>query len=134
MKKRYEKNELIFITSIFLISIIILFFIFLFKIKLVVYKNISGVVFSDNIVTFLVDDNELKLFYKNQVIYFENKKQKFEFKKIDKNILERDGVKYHYIYLKIVIPKSYKVNDIFNISVMEKNIRCIEMFKIIWEG
>lgn len=134
MKKRYEKNELIFIVSIFLISIIILFFIFLFKIKLVVYKNISGVVFSHNIVTFLVDDDELKLFYKNKVVYFQNKKQKFELKKIDKNMLERDGVMYHYVYLEIMIPKSYKANDIFNISVMEKNIRCIEMFKIIWEG
>lgn len=134
MKKRYEKNKLIFIVSIFFVSMIMLFFIFLFKIKLVVYKNISGVVFSDNIVTFLVDDEDLKLFYKNKIICFENEKKKFDLKKIDKNILERDGVKYHYVYLEVIIPKSYKVNDIFNISVMEKNIRCIEMFRIIWEG
>ena len=134
MKKMYEKNKLIFIFSIFLICMIILFFLFLFKLKIVVYKNISGIVFSDNIVTFLVEDEELKLFYKNKVIYFKNKKKKFKLKKIDKNILKRNGVSYHYVYLEIVIPKNYKVNDVLNISVVETNIPCIKIFRIIWEG
>lgn len=133
MKKNYEKNKLLIFSCILLFIMIFLFVLFLFDKKFVVYRNISGVVFSDNIVTFLVDDNELKLFIKNNVVYFFDKRKKFEIKQIDKNVLERNGKKYHYLYLKINIPKNYKVNDIFDISIVEKYKRYIEMFKIIWE-
>ena len=133
MKKRYEKNKLIVIFCIMFFISIFLFCLFLFNKKVVVYKNISGVVFSDNVVTFLVDDDELKLFSSNDVVYFFGKKLKFKIKQIDKDVLEKNGISYNYLYLKIMIPDNYKVNDLFNVSVVEEYKKCIEIFKIVWE-
>ena len=133
MKKNYEKSRLIFALSIFLMLIIALCFIVLFKMKIIVYKNISGIVFSDNIITFLVDEHDLKLFYKNKTIYFLGEKKRFMINRVDKNVLERNGVKYHYVYLNVEIPKNYKVNDVLKISVVEKKIQCIKIFKVIWD-
>lgn len=133
MKKRYEKNKLIVIFCIMFFISIFLFCLFLFNKKVVVYKNISGVVFSDNVVTFLVDDDELKLFSSNDVVYFLGKKLKFKIKQIDKDVLEKNGISYNYLYLKIMIPDNYKVNDLFNVSVVEEYKKCIEIFKIVWE-
>ena len=132
MKKRYEKNKLIVIFCIMFFISIFLFCLFLFNKKVVVYKNISGVVFSDNVVTFLVDDDELKLFSSNDVVYFLGKKLKFKIKQIDKDVLEKNGISYNYLYLKIMIPDNYKVNDLFNVSVVEEYKKCIEIFKIVW--
>lgn len=133
MKKRYEKNKLIVIFCIMFFISIFLFCLFLFNKKVVVYKNISGVVFSDNVVTFLVDDDELKLFSSTDVVYFLGKKLKFKIKQIDKDVLEKNGISYNYLYLKIMIPDNYKVNDLFNVSVVEEYKKCIEIFKIVWE-
>ena len=133
MKKRYEKNKLIVIFCMMFFISIFLFCLFLFNKKVVVYKNISGVVFSDNVVTFLVDDDELKLFSSNDVVYFLGKKLKFKIKQIDKDVLEKNGISYNYLYLKIMIPDNYKVNDLFNVSVVEEYKKCIEIFKIVWE-
>ena len=118
MKKKYEKNKLIIIICFIFFIIIFLFLLFIFNKKIVVYKNISGVVFSDNIVTFLVDDSELKLFSKNKVFYFCGKRKKIKIKEINKDVLKRNGKNYHYVYLEVKIPKTYTVNDMFNISIV----------------
>ena len=133
MKKKYEKNKLIIIICFIFFIIFFLFLLFIFNKKIVVYKNISGVVFSDNIVTFLVDDSELKLFSKNKVFYFCGKRKKIKIKEINKDVLKRNGKNYHYVYLEVKIPKTYTVNDMFNISIVEKYKKCIEIFRIIWE-
>ena len=70
--------------------------------------------------------------YQNKTIYIENKKKNFKIKKIEKNILERDGEKYNQVFFEVNFTDLYKVNDVLNVSVMEKNVRSLYIFRIIW--
>ena len=73
-----------------------------------------------------------------QVALITNAKSKKQGKKdiikIDKDILEREGNKYNQVYIKINISNLYKVNDVVNISIMNKCVSSLKIFNIIWEG
>ena len=133
MKKVYEKNNCVIFFSVVLFIIICIFIMFLLMSKVIIYKNISGVVASDNVLTFLVNDEDLKLFHSNKTIYLFGKKCRFDILKIDKDLLKRDGDMYHQVYLKVKFSKKYKVKDVLEISIVEKRLKCINIFKIIWE-
>ena len=124
MKKSYESFGKVLVGfSCFLICVFITIIIFSNK-KVVLYEVFNGVIFND----------EIKLFNKNKNLYIKNKKKKFEIIKIDKDVLEREGKKYNQVYIKVNISNMYKVNDVVNISIMNKNVSSLKIFNIIWEG
>lgn len=134
MKKSYESFGKVLVGfSCFLICVFITIIIFSNK-KVVLYEVFNGVIFNENIVVLVLDNDEIKLFNKNKNLYIKNKKKKFEIIKIDKDILEREGKKYNQVYIKVNISNMYKVNDVVNISIMNKNVSSLKIFNIIWEG
>lgn len=133
MKKKYEKNELILFFSIMFFILIIIVFIFLWYKKISVYKIFSGVVYKDNVLEVIVSEDDLKLFYKNKVIYIEDKSYKLDILKVNKNILKREVMKYSSVFINIEFTDMYKLNDVIMLSIRDKGVRLIEIFKIIWE-
>lgn len=133
MKKKYEKNELILFFSIMFFILIIIVFIFLWYKKISVYKIFSGVVYKDNVLEVIVSEDDLKLFYKNKVIYIEDKSYKLDILKVNKNILKREEMKYSSVFINIEFTDMYKLNDVIMLSIRDKGVRLIEIFKIIWE-
>ena len=134
MKKSYESFGKVLVGfSCFLICFFITIIIFSNK-KVVLYEVFNGVTFNKNIFVLVLDNDEIKLFNKNKNLYIKNKKKKFEIIKIDKDILEREGKKYNQVYIKVNISNMYKVNDVVNISIMNKNVSSLKIFNIIWEG
>lgn len=132
MKKKYENYGcVVFSFLVFIIMIVFVLF-FLGNKRIILFKSFSGVVFSDNCLVLILNDSQLKLFQKNKTIYIENKKKNFKIKKIEKNILERDGEKYNQVFFEVNFTDLYKVNDVLNVSVMEKNVRSLYIFRIIW--
>lgn len=134
MKKRYEKSKLVIGISVLLIYFILLFGFYLFNKKIFVYKKFSGVVCKNNAIELLVSKEELKLFYKNTNIFINNKREKIKIVKVEKNILQREGVKYNHIFINVRLSGMYKVNDVVYLSILERKDRVINIFKIIWKG
>lgn len=134
MKKKYENYEKItFVFILFVVFILIVCIYFVSK-RIVTYKVFSGVVYQDDVLVFVLSNEELKLFNKNKKLFIENKSRKFLIKNIEKNVLERNGDKYNQVFINTDISDMYKVNDVINISIMDKRVRCYKIFSIIWEG
>lgn len=134
MKKSYENFSKVFFSFIAFIVSIFLVIIILINKKIVLYEMFNGVLFNEDIIVLVLNNEELKLFNKNKVLYVKGEKKKFEIIKIDKDILEREGKKYNQVYIKINISNLYKVNDVVNISIMNKCVSSLKIFNIIWEG
>lgn len=133
MKKRYESyGKLLLVFTLFLIVLGGTCILFTYK-KLVLYEVFKGVVFNDDVLVLVLNDKELKLFQKNSVLFIDNEKLKFKLKKVQKNMLERDGEKYSQVFVEVDISNMYKLNDVVDVSIMKENVMIYEMFKIIWE-
>lgn len=134
MKKSYENyKKIILCISVFFIFIGI--FIFSLNRKgIIIYEKFSGIYFKENTLVLVLNDEEINLFLKNKKLFINNKKRSFEIEKIDKDILERNGDNYSQVYIKTDISTMYKINDVIEISVMDKKIKLFNIFRIIWEG
>lgn len=134
MKKKYDNfGKVMFGFGFFIVSFFVAIIIFINQ-KIILYEVFNGVVFNEDIVVLVLNDDEIKLFNKNRKLYIKNKKMKFEIIKIDNDVLEREGKKYNQVYIKVNISNMYKVNDVVNISIMNKNVSSLKIFNIIWEG
>lgn len=134
MKKRYEKNDLIVGSSVVFFLIVFLFLIFLIRNHVVLYEKFNGVVSKEDVLQLVLSDEELKLFYKNQVFYIEGKKKKYKILKIEEAVVKRKGDTYNQVFIETNISNMLKVNDVVEISIMKKNVKSINLFKIIWGG
>ena len=104
MKKNYEKKDGFIIICIVFLIVQSLIMMFLFNRRVVIYEKFSGIVSKRNLVLFLLNDDELDLFFKNKVFYVDKRNKKFNIKQVENDVLTKDGLK------------------------------SIEIFKIIWEG
>lgn len=134
MKKNYEKKDGFIIICIVFLIVQSLIMMFLFNRRVVIYEKFSGIVSKRNLVLFLLNDDELDLFFKNKVFYVDNRKKKFNIKKVENDVLKKDGVFYNQVFVEVNIPNMYGVNDAIDFSIAEKSVKSIEIFKIIWEG
>lgn len=134
MKKWYEKKNKSIICSVIFLVLEALFLWFLFNRKIVMYEKFSGVVVKDDLLVFLLSDEQLKMFYKNKIVFVQNKSKKFTIKKVDKNVLKRNGVSYNHVFIKLNISNKYKENDILDVSIMCKSVKSINIFRIILGG
>ena len=134
MKKNYEKKDGFIIICIVFLIVQSLIMMFLFNRRVVIYEKFAGIVSKRNLVLFLLNDDELDLFFKNKVFYVNNRKKKFNIKKVENDVLKKDGVFYNQVFVEVNIPNMYGVNDAIDFSIAEKSVKSIEIFKIIWEG
>ena len=134
-QNNYEKFSLIIFLIILLIIFELLFIINLIKNKNELYINYSGVVMKNNIGMFIVNNEDMKIFYKNKYLYFNGKKNIYSIEKITKDIIKKDNKKYNEVLLKFKFSKKkYKDNDVIDISIRSEKEPIIDMFKLIWKG
>lgn len=131
MKTRnYEKKELInFLILLVLISEIIFVFL-LFKVKEDKYIKINSIVIKDNLVLVVVDKNNRKVIYSNEVLYLDDKLKDYKIREDRGLVIDK---KYYQILLELET-ENKKTNDVLELVIKSKKFRLIEMFKIIWEG
>ena len=134
MKKRYESFESIVLFSTLILFLIFISIFFINQKRLITYKIFSAVYYDKNIIVLVVSNDELDLFFKNKKLFIDSKKISFEIDKIDKDILKRKGSIYSSIYIKTNISNMYKINDMIEVSIMDKKINTFNMFRIIWDG
>ena len=134
MKKHYEDFRKVMFLFVCLILLIIVFIIFIFNSKISIYKLFNGVVYNEDTIVLVLSNEDVKLFQKNKVFYVENKKINFNILKIEDDVLEKGDKKYNQVFIKTNFSNMYKVNDVLDISIREKNVRSYEIFKIIWKG
>ena len=134
MKKRYESFESIVLFSTLILVLIFISIFFINQKRLITYKIFSAVYYDKNIIVLVVSNDELDLFFKNKKLFIDSKKISFEIDKIDKDILKRMGSIYSSIYIKTNISNMYKINDVIEVSIMDKKINTFNMFRIIWDG
>ena len=134
MKKRYEKFENINLFCILFLLFVVVSIFFLNQRRIIVYKTFSAISYDKNVIVLVVDNSDLELFFKNRKLYIDLKKISFEIQKIDKNILERKGDKYSRIYIKVNTSNLYEVNDVVEVSIMDRKVKTFNIFKIIWDG
>lgn len=134
MKKRYESFESVVLFSTLILFLIFISIFFINQKRLITYKIFSAVYYDKNIIVLVVSNDELDLFFKNKKLFIDSKKISFEIDKIDKDILKRKGSIYSSIYIKTNISNMYKINDVIEVSIMDKKINTFNMFRIIWDG
>lgn len=131
MKRRYEKFEKDIICFFIFLILIILFALFLINEKIVLYKLFNGVVYDKNTLVLVLNNNDISIFEKNRILYINSKKEKFKIKTINQNILKRNNKSYNQVFIKVNFSNKYKVNDIVEISIMDKSVNSYNIFKVI---
>ena len=134
MKKNYEKKQLIYsIIIVFIFFQIIICYIY-FKEQYRTYKSISAIVITDNYIKTYVDNKSLKKLKQSKYFYVDNRRLKYEIINIERNVLKKDKSSFHEVMIKFQIPKKYKDNDAFNISVYSNKKQIYTIFKKCWES
>ncbi len=134
MKKRYESFESVVLFSTLTLLLIFISLFFINQKRLITYKIFSAVYYDKNIIVIVVSNDELDLFFKNKKLFIDSKNISFEIDKMDKDILKRKGSIYSSIYIKTNISNMYKINDVIEVSIMDKKINTFNIFRIIWDG
>lgn len=134
MKKCYDRKNTVICGTFVFLFFIILFILLLLNKRMILYDKFSGVVEKDDLLVFLLSDEELELFYKNKELFLNNLKEEFNIRKVDKAVLEREGVFYNRVLIEIDIDNMYKVNESLDISIARRSVKCVKMFKVIWDG
>lgn len=134
MKKNYEKKELLyFMIIVFLFFQMIICSLYL-KEEYRTYKSISAIVITDYYIKTYVDNQSLQKLKQSKYFYVDNKRLKYEIINIEKNVLKKDEVSFHEVMIKFQIPKKYKDNDTFRISIYSDKKEIYTMFKKCWES
>lgn len=133
-KKNYEKTTGIIVLLAIMILLEIIVITVLYNYKMFNYTIISSIYLDKNSIMTFVDKKERKDLYKNKYLYIDNKKIKYKILK-DKGItLKENNKEYYEIYLKLKLKGKYKQNDYIKITIQNKKIRLLEIFKLIWDG
>lgn len=131
--RNYERKELITVFIVLLLLTEIIVVISLTTIKINNYFKVNGVVVKDNLMVIMVSSSERKIIYSNKVLFFNNKRFKFEIVEDRGIVMKKKNDKYYQLLLKFPF-EDKSANDILEIVFIKEKIRLIEIFKIIWEG
>lgn len=107
MKVNYEKINLVIGLIVILIITEIYLLIMSINMKIDNYKTFNSIVVKENILELFLDKEELSLFRKNNNIYLNSSKKRFNIDKIEK--ISNKDKKYYYIKIRTKLPKSIKM-------------------------
>ena len=134
MKTRnYERKDLIIFLIILLLGFELISIIVLLTIKTNKYFKISGIVIKDNLIFVIVNKDERKIIYSDKVLYFNNKRYKYNIVEDRRIVMKKNNENYYQLVLEFKL-KNMKANDVVEIVFTKERMRLIEIFKIIWEG
>lgn len=122
--KNYRKYQLLFSMSFLLIFSVVIFTIYILNGYYREYTNIRGIYILDNVIEIIVDTSTLKKIEKNNTLFLNSKKKKYQIISIEKNVY-KDRKYYHQVLLKIRgINKDTKIN----VSIYNKKRKLIYLF------
>lgn len=134
IQKKYENLINIKVVTILLIIIQLIFILLMTNYKIYKNKSLTCIVMNKNICLLVLDSKDKELLYKNTKLFVNNKENKFNIVE-DNNVVVTNGKKkYKEILIKVDLVKSYKTNDTVNLTIRERKIKLIEIFKVILEG
>lgn len=134
IQKKYEDLTKIKIITVLLIIIQIIFILLMTNYKVYKNKTLTCIVMNKNICLLVLDDKEKELLHKNMKLYVNDKENTFKIIE-DNNVVVTNGKKkYKEILIKVDLVKNYKTNDTVNLTIRERKIKLIEIFKVILEG
>lgn len=134
IQKKYEDLTKIKIITVLLIIIQLIFILLMTNYKVYKNKTLTCIVMNKNICLLVLDDKEKELLHKNMKLYVNNKENTFKIIE-DNNVVVTNGKKkYKEILIKVDLVKNYKTNDTVNLTIRERKIKLIEIFKVILEG
>ena len=131
--KNYECKTIFYIMSLVFLILFLIFICYLFFNKHFCYKTYTGIVSNKNVIL-MVKSKETKYFYQNATLLNDSKRKRFSIKKVYKNILTKDNIKYDQIIIDFKFSNKYKDNDALEISLRKEKEKYIDIFKIIWKG
>lgn len=126
MKNKYEEFNVVIFFLILTFILEIILFISLINMKLSTYKVFSGVKGNDNCINVLVNEKELDILRDNKRLFYKNKYYDYEIESVDRESIDN----YIMVTLKSKINSKKSIVDI---SVLDKKISVIKIFKIIWK-
>ena len=134
IQKKYENLINIKVVTVLLIIIQLIFILLMTNYKVYKNKSLTCIVMNKNICLLVLDSKEKELLYKNTKLFVNDKENKFNIVE-DNNVVVTNGKKkYKEILIKVDLVKSYKTNDTVNLTIRERKIKLIEIFKVILEG
>ncbi len=134
IQKKYENLTKIKIITVLLIIIQLIFILLMTNYKVYKDKTLTCIVMNKNICLLVLDDKEKELLHKNMKLYVNDKENTFKIIE-DNNVVVTNGKKkYKEILIKVDLVKSYKTNDTVKLTIRERKIKLIEIFKVILEG
>lgn len=134
IQKKYEDLTKIKIITVLLIIIQLIFILLMTNYKVYKDKTLTCIVMNKNICLLVLDDKEKELLHKNMKLYVNDKENTFKIIE-DNNVVVTNGKKkYKEILIKVDLVKSYKTNDTVKLTIRERKIKLIEIFKVILEG
>lgn len=134
IQKKYENLTKIKIITVLLIIIQLIFILLMTNYKVYKDKTLTCIVMNKNICLLVLDDKEKELLHKNMKLYVNDKENTFKIIE-DNNVVVTNGKKkYKEILIKVDLVKSYKTNDTIKLTIRERKIKLIEIFKVILEG
>ena len=131
MKVNYEKINLVIGLIVILIITEIYLLIMSINMKIDNYKTFNSIVVKENILELFLDKEELSLFRKNNNIYLNSSKKRFNIDKIEK--ISNKDKKYYYIKIRTKLPKKYKDGSVVKITIFIEKEKLIRIIKTCWK-
>ena len=129
MKKKYEKQEVLFISIFILFITYIVFIDILFTKTYNKYILINASIESNEIINMYISNKELKYLKANHYIYIKDKKYKRKIIEVNRNIIKKGKISYHEIKLNVNLEEKYNIK----IKVFEKKEKLYKIFKSCWK-
>lgn len=135
---KYKSYELF--GSVHFFTVIMFFFLFLLifiSIRIQVirnYSSISSVVSSKNQVMVILTDDELSWLYRNSYLYVDGKKKKYSIDRVQKNVIKRNNLVYHQVFLSLPISNHYEENDSVSLYIYQDSLSFWSLFFRVWKG
>lgn len=121
-KIKYFVYVYILIIIIIMLSLITMSMIFKYKL----YYKVKAIVAEDNNLKVYIPLNDIKYILKNDYLFIDNKKYKYNIKEINKEYLTDNMTTYQVIILELSLPSEYKYQNLtLDIKLIKENKKII---------
>lgn len=131
-QKAYQSRILITYLIILTIILEVIFIFILNSYKIYKYKEFYCIMSQKNTCLLVIKKKEKKLLYKNSILYIKNKKIKFQIVEDNGIVITKNKEIYNEVLIKL--NRNYPGKETLNVLLLDKKIKLLEIFKLIWEG
>lgn len=134
MKRNYEKEVTLILLIVLFIILEFFILLFYYKKSYRTYETINVFVVTDNYIKTYVSNTTLKKLKSASKFYIDDKIYKYEIIEIEKNVLKKNNINYHGVFIKTNYPNKYKDNDTVIVSIFSNKKKIYNIFKSCLES